>query len=321
MTATVLNEEIDSALCCNRGKKRVSSTFKTLRGLGMQFMTTRGTRDRYRVEVRGLEKDVRRRILDLGICTAHHTGDPQKARSFLATRRIRNDQILRIQSARNLVQSRQLFTRTCATNNDRSFKSSKIVGVHRLTKVKHHVIGDIHSQRKRAHSRHFKPLNHPTRRGSCRIDAAHNSSHKAICAAASVNRGIVSDNNGESGLVRLRNGLNESPHKTRITESRTRRMREFARNSSHREAIPSIRRHVDLKNFLAQTKERNHALANSGKICIREILLQDDDAIVVLAQAKLARRAHHSIRDVAVSLSCGNLERSGKNSTRQGDNN
>ena len=193
--------------------------------------------------------------------------------------------------------------------------------MHRLAKVKHHVIGDIHSQRKRAHSRHFKPLNHPTRRGSCRIDAAHNSSHKAICAAASVNRGIVSDNNGESGLVRLRNGLNESPHKTRITESRTRRMREFARNSSHREAIPSIRRHVDLKNFLAQTKERNHALANSGKICIREILLQDDDAIVVLAQAKLARRAHHSIRDVAVSLSCGNLERSGKNSTRQGDNN
>ena len=91
MTATVLNEEIDSALCCNRGKKRVSSTFKTLRGLGMQLMTTRGTRDRYSIEVRGLEKDVRRRILDLGICTAHHTGDPQKARSFLTTRRIRND--------------------------------------------------------------------------------------------------------------------------------------------------------------------------------------------------------------------------------------
>ena len=91
MTATVLHEEINSTLCCDRRKERVSSTFKTLRGLGRQFMTTRGTRDRYSVEVRGLKKDVSRRFLDLRIGTAHHTGDPQKARTFLTTRRIGND--------------------------------------------------------------------------------------------------------------------------------------------------------------------------------------------------------------------------------------
>ena len=193
--------------------------------------------------------------------------------------------------------------------------------MHWLPKVKHHVIGDIHCQRKRAHSRHFEAFNHPTRRGSCRIDAAHNSSHKAIRAAASVNGRVISDNNGEPSLVRRGNGVNKSAHKTRVTESRTRRMGEFARDSSHREAVPAIRRHIDLKNFLAQTKERNHALANSRKICIREVLLQNDDAVMVLTQAKFARRAHHAIRNVAVGLSCSNLKRSRKNGTRQGNNN
>ena len=58
-------------------------------------------------------------------------------------------------------------------------------------------------------------------------------------------------------------------------------------------------------------------MPNSGQLCIGELLLQDDDAVMVFTQAEFARRAHHAIRNMAIGLSGSNFKGAGKNRTRK----
>ena len=189
--------------------------------------------------------------------------------------------------------------------------------MHRLAQIQHDVVRNIDRQRQGTHPCHLQTLDHPTRSGSLGVDTANNTSHEPVRTHAPVDGSIVSNNHGETGLVRLGNRLNKSPHKTRIAEGHTRRVRELASDASHREAVPTVWSDVNFQNFFTQAKEGNYAVANSWQLCVGEILLQDDDAVMVVAQAEFARRAHHSIRNMAVGLSGSNFKGAGKNRTRK----
>ncbi len=79
------HQQVDGALRGSRRGLRVDTALEAPGRLGGQLVPTGRTRDRHRVEVRGLDDDVRRGVLrvvvvgDLRVGAAHDTGEPDRA--------------------------------------------------------------------------------------------------------------------------------------------------------------------------------------------------------------------------------------------------
>ena len=268
--------------------------------------------------MRGLEKNVGRALPDLGVGTAHDTGDTDNARTF-SLGRIGDEQILRIQLSLLLVQGHEALARAGAAHDDGRRERSQVVGVHRLAEVEHDVVRDVDGQRQGTHAGGLEALNHPTRGRSGRVGAAHDARDEAVDTRAAADRRVVGEDHGEA-LGVGRGGLGgHDAGQARVAEGGAGRVGVLARDAAHREAVAAVRGHVDLQDLFAQAQPGDDVGADRGNLTVREVLRQHDDAVVILTQTKLARGADHAVGDVTVGLAGGDLEVAGQDGAGQGD--
>ena len=100
--AAIFDEQLDGALGCDGGQGRVDAALEALGGLGVELVAAGAARDRHRVEVGGLEEDVRRASLDLGVRATHDASDADDA-GALPLRGVGDEQVLHIELALFLV--------------------------------------------------------------------------------------------------------------------------------------------------------------------------------------------------------------------------
>ena len=305
--ATVFNEEFNSTLGSHRRKLRVGATLEALGGFGMQLVTAGAARDRHRVEVGGLEQDVRGSLLHLGVGTTHDASNTDDARA-LTLGRVGDEQVLLIQLALLIVQGHEQFTCACATHDDRRGQRAQVVGVHRLAQIQHDVVRDVDGQRQGTHTGGLEALDHPSRGRRGGVRAANDARDKAVNALAAADRRVVSKDHGEAVGVGCGRLSRDNTRQTRVAEGCARRVGVLARDAAHREAVATVRGHVDLEDFLAQTQPGHDVGADGGDLAVREVLGQHDDAVVVLPQTQLTCGADHAVRDVTVGLTRGDLE-------------
>ena len=93
-----------------------------------------------------LEQHVGRTFAHLGVRTAHDTGDADDARA-LSLGRVSDEQILGVELALFLIQGHKRLARAGTAHDDRGGQGAQVVGVHRLTEVKHDVVRDVDGQR------------------------------------------------------------------------------------------------------------------------------------------------------------------------------
>ena len=275
--------------------------------------------------MRGLQQDVLGVRSDLTVQAAHDAGDAENARATLAVGRIGDQQVLDAQVVFLAVERGELLAFGRATHHDRPFDLVKVVGVHRLAKVQHHVVRHIHGEGDRTHARADKTAAHPVRRVIRRVEPVDGAGDVAVAAGDAVNRVVVVDDDldvaGDAGLRRGSGGgaLVELGH--RIDELRAGGMMVFAGHATVRERIAAIRGDVDFQDRLVEVQQVHRVVAGLERLVFlrREaVVAQQDDAFVAVAQAELALRGAHAVGNVAVGLARFDPEIAGQHCARQG---
>ena len=78
----------------------------------------------------------------------------------------------------------------------------QVEGVQRLSQVEHHVVGHVHGEADRPHTRSREPVAHPLRARCHGVDAAHDAGDVSVRARTSMDRGgVIGDAHIETVLA------------------------------------------------------------------------------------------------------------------------
>ena len=273
-------------------------------------MTASSTSHRHLIKTSRLHQNAGGRIGHLSRGATHHTGKTNHA-GFIS-----NDDILGVQSTLNTIQGHQLLACSGATHHNLTLNLVSIVEVQRLTGLQHHVVRNIHRQRQRAHTRQTQTRRHPGRNRRIRLHARNLTHHETSAARVTVNRGVITQRNRVTGLVRLRGALAVRQHK--ILKGRTGSVAPLASDTAQRERVTAVRSHVHLSSLIVQTQQLHRVGAD---LRVQAQGRKHQDAAVIIANTQLTSRSNHASRLVTVSLTGSNRETTGQNSAGQGHNN
>ena len=124
---------------------RVDTALEPPGRLRRQLVTSRGARNRHRIEMGCLDDDIAGACRELGGGSAHHTSQADGARG------VGDQQVFRMQGTHHVVEGGQLFALSRLAYDNRSVEELRIVGMDGLTGFQHHVVGDVDCQRDGAH--------------------------------------------------------------------------------------------------------------------------------------------------------------------------
>ena len=310
LSTSQLNQQLNRTLSSRSLNLRIHATLKTLRGLRNQLVTASGTSHRHLIKTSRLHQNAGGRIGHLSRGATHHTGKTNHAGI------ISNDNILGVQSTLNAIQGHQLLASSGAAHHNLTLNLVSIVEVQRLTGLQHHVVRNIHRQRQRAHTRQTQTRRHPGRNWRIRLHARHLTHHETSACGVTVNRGVITQDNQVTGLVRLRGALAVRQHK--ILKGRTGSVAPLASNTAQRERVTAVRGHVHLSSLIVQAQQLHRIGTN---LRVQAQGRKHQDAAVIIANTQLASRSNHASRLVTVSLTGSNRETAGQNSAGQGHNN
>ncbi len=244
--------------------------------------------------MRGLEHYFRRCRTDLGARPAHHSRQGDRAGL------VGDHHVLRMEFSGDVVERGQPLTRACAPDADPSGQLGPVESVQGLPGLQHHVVGDVHGKRDGAHSALPQPMHHPVRCRGARIEPRYRSYRESVAAGRVVDMDLVCAAVGQ----RHRRGD--------VAERDAERGRCLPGQSSDRQAVPAIGRHRDVENDVAQAQQVKRIIAG-----LHRIRWQHEDPGVVVADAQLALRADHAVRNVAVRPARGDREIAGQHRPRQ----
>ena len=271
-------------------------------GVGDQRQVTAGVRGAAGVEAGALDHHIDGIVLDLGIHTAHDTGQRH------GTLAVGDEAHAGVEHALLAVESRELLVLLGGANHHATVaialgKGVEVKGVQRLAGEHHHVVGDIDDVVVRAHAQGVEALDHPVGRGT-NLDVAHDAGDVAVAQAlvGNLDRKLVV---GRAAGLDLDGGqLNVEI----AVEDGT----GFAGHADHGQAVGAVGRDLAVEHGVA----RAHVLGK--RHAAGRILGQDHDAGVVAAQAELARGAVHAHGHDAAKLALLDLNVAGKHSTDHG---
>ena len=236
LAIAVLNHQFGRHLGGCRLQLVVHTAFETTGGFGRNLVTACGTRDRHLIEVRGFQQDVLGLSGNLAVQTTHDAGDAEHTGTVLTVRGIGDQQIFDAQIMVLAIQCGEFLTLIGAAHHNRSFDLIQIVGVHRLSQVEHHIVGDVYSQGDGTHACTGQTATHPVRRMAGRIEALDRASVIAIASNHTVNRIIVVDDHFDIGLGAFRQTLSDRrlliQSDSRISVGGTGGMMVFARHAT-----------------------------------------------------------------------------------------
>ena len=312
---TVFDQQIGAHLCRSGLQGVIDATLEAAGRLGGNLVTTGGTGDRHLVEVRGFQQHVLGFGGHLAIQAAHHAGDAENTGGTIAVRRIGDQQILGAQLMLLAVERDELLALVRATDHNRAFDLVQIVGVHRLAQIHHHIVRHVHGQRDGAHTATGQAAAHPVRGARRGVEATHDACVVAVAAGHAVNRIVVIDLHFDVGLdigqCGCRGGdlLVQRDH--RIGELGTGGMVIFARHATVRQRIAAVRGDVDLQQRLVEVQQMHGVIARLQSLVFlfgEAVVAQQNDAVMVVAQAEFTLGGAHAIGDVAVGLARFDLE-------------
>ena len=181
-------------------------------------------------------------------------------------------------------------------DGDRPGDGVAVEGVHRLTELEHHVVGDVDGQRDAAHARLGQPAAQPPRARRGRVEPLHRDHGEAVAAVG------VGDRDLPRGLARPdgRGG------RARVAPRRGQPGAHLARDAAHGQAVAAVGRDRQLDDDVVQTCDR--AGGRARRRDVGAVVPEHQDAGVVVADAELADRADHPVGDAVVGLPRGDLE-------------
>src|SRR5699024_10744424 len=298
----------------HRPEPRVDAAFEATRGLRGQFVATGSAGNRDRVEVSGLDDDFGRLVVDLDVGAAHDSGqaDDLSTLARSTSTAVGDEQILGIERALDIVESRELLPRTRTADDDLVTEQRSVVGVQRLAEFEHDVVRDIHGQADRTHSRLLQATLHPERGLRGWVQAGDLECGELVTASHLVD-GVVILNRHREAIVGGRVGgslLGGSD----IGELLPLHLRVFTGDAAHRQLVAAVGGDVDVEGHLIEAEQPDRIIAGlTGQAEVS----QDDDAVVVLAEAELLGRADHAIGLVTVGLASSDLEVTGQDCSGQ----
>jgi hypothetical protein len=260
---------------------RVDLALEAVRRLGRQAEPARRAAHAARVEVRALEEDVGRARGHLGLGAAHYAGDRDRALG------VGDHEVVRGERARGTVQRRDLLVGARATHADLPAVDRRPVErVQRLSELEQHEVRHVDDDVDRAHAGRGKPLGEPRRTRPDR-DAAHEPRVVARAALAVLDLDPHRRGRRLTLLLRL-----DRRHAQRTAEVRA----HLARDAEDGRAVAAIRRQRDLEHRVAG---RDHRIERRAD---RRARVEHEDALVLLRERELLRRADHPIRHDAADL-------------------
>ncbi len=180
-----------------------------------------------------------------------------------------------------------------------------VVAVDGATGLEHDVVGDVDRQRDRPHPGGGDPLDDEVRRGRGRVEAADRAGDEDRAALGVLDHDRVALVVGRRGVAH--GGVAEA---ARTLD----RDQHLAGDAAQGQGVGPVGVDLELDGLLVEAEQRAYVLAGRAGVGG-----QHDDAVVVLAEAELARRADHPGRDVAVGLARGDLEPAGQDAAGQHD--
>lgn len=253
-------------------------------GIGVQAEFAAAAHDRGRFEICRLQKHIARGVGDARVQPAHQAGQCHRAIC------VGDGEEAVVQRDLTAIEQCQLLASTRAPHANRPMQRIQVEGMHRLAELQHHVLGDIHQQRHRAHAAAAQALGHPHRCGRRRIDAFDHTPAIARRLAA----GIELDRERARRYRR---------HGSRIKgdDFAGAGSRHVEGDTAHAEAVGAVGGELDFDAGIGQTEILGQRLAH------RRIVRQLEQARGVTVQAKLLGRAQHAIGRHTAQL--GRLDR------------
>ena len=285
----VRDQQLDHAVGRGRRDHGIDTALVALPRLGGELVALAGAEHRDRVPVRRLDEHPGRRLGHLGRLAAHDATEADDPAV------VGDHQVLRRQRPVDAVQRRQPLPLGGAADPDGTGQLVGVVAVDGAAELEHDVVGDVDGQRDRALSALREPAHHPVRRRCRRVEAVDDPGHEHRAAVRVVDddRVAVGVRGGDLAVRRVGVGRVEAE-------------RRLAGDAAQGQGVGAVRVDLELDDLLAEAEQVAGVVA--GLAGVRG---QHDDALVVLAEAELARRSRSSRRRGA-RRSCARRSRSSR---------
>ena len=277
---------------------RVDALLPAARRLGAQAKPLGGAEDPDRLEVRGLEQELARLLVDLALERAHDPGDRHRPLG------IGDHEVALVQRADRAVEGGHLLALARPADDDASLPELRPVeGVERAAQREHHVVRHVDDVRDRAHAGADEPGLHPRRRATD-LGAGER--------AADVARAALEVLDADVDLfvaVARRIGARRRRQLAPVERC------DLARHAVDREQVGPVGRQLELEHVLAERQHLPQRRSRLGPV------LEDEDAAVVLAQLELLLGEDHPARDLAPQLRLLELRPAREHRARKRDRN
>jgi len=282
-TAGMLGHQVGGPRCGRQDRLRMNALAEAHAGLAGQVELFHGAANADEVEAGRLQQDVPRLVADLGVRAAHDAGEGNGAAH------IGNDQIVPGQLPLLPVQSHEDFAGTGRPYRDdrcpalRTLNQQiEIEGMQRLAPLQHDVVGEIDNIVDGPHAGIGEPPLHP---------AGGRTDFDPLDQRGGVPGRQLGILNQHADLASDHFALLETAC-VRQLERLSRDRRHLAGHADHGQAASQVRCHLQLQNDIPHEVGQRHA--------DRCIVLQDDDALVLVGNAQFLEGADHGIgRDAA----------------------
>ncbi len=291
----VRREELGDPVGRRLRELRIHPALEPLGCLGPQLVPLLCPEHRDRLEVRGLDDDIGGRRRDLRALAPHHPRKPDRPGV------VGDQQVGRVQSPGNVVESRQGLPGPRPADPDRTGELRAVVAVDRVAQLEHDVIGDVDRQRDGAHPALPQAPSHPRRRLRSRIEAGHGARDEHRASHRVVHHDRI------ARVVRSRQIT-----VGRVAIGKPVRQRGLSADAPEGQGVGTVGVDLELDRGLAEAEGVEGGLPRLGTPGG-----QHDDARMVVSEAELAFGADHPGRHVAVGLPCADLEAPGQHRSGQ----
>ena len=247
--AAVAHQQLGHPVGSGRRQRRVDTALPALRALGRQLVPLLGAEDAHRREVRGLDHDGGRGVVELGARAAHDTGQTDRAGV------VGDQQVLGREGASVAVERGQGLPCARPADHDRPLQPVAVVAVDRVAQLEHHVVRDVDGERDRAHPGQLHAPCQPARAGRGRVEAGHGAGHEHRAAVGGLHPHRV------AGAVRL-GGL---PLRG-VGVRRAVRQRRLARDPPQRQRVGTVGVDLELDHVVAQVEVAEGVVARLPRV-------------------------------------------------------
>ncbi|MCY1416514.1 hypothetical protein D9M71_320210 [compost metagenome] len=263
----------------------VDTTLEAVRGVGVQAIGTSLAGDCDGVEEGRFQEQVASLVTDATVLAPHHTGDGQGAVM------VGDHQGVGAQGNFLAVQQNEFLALFCHAHANATVDFGEVEGVHGLTELEHHVVGDVDSSIDGANVGATQALDHPQRGRAGQVDIADHTTKvtRAGSRSGHFNRAyfVVGRRNSCDLRTGDRSGV-ERPH--------------FASQAGQAQAVAAVRGQAQLDDHVIQAEVGTDVLSD------RSVRFQFHQAVVVIADLQFRSRAQHAVGFDATQLGLLDLE-------------